>query len=531
MALVRAVDGNINALARADGQLRWQRRFDGPISDLVAFGSEQCVFASTVDGVYALNTADGSTRWHADLAAAEDPPLVVDARVYALGRYGDLVALNADDGALLWRAHLDIGDTHALLWWRDRIVVVLDGGVIGVIDPADGHVAQRIAMKEPPDLLAVDATRLVIALQSGRMLAIDRAMLRVDATDLELDDRGRLQQREPKAAPSIEMLQPGLVPPQQLWRTRVVGQVRDIGVGDDATLYFGDEHATMALAANGEVRWRASIGYAQASGLALGAQELYLGRRDHAVYALNRQDGSQRWRFETGAAVMAAPVLDGERVFIGSDDQNFYALNALDGSVLWSFHTQRPVRSTAVVGNGMVLFGGADRHVYARDARTGAARWQFEAADWIVAQPVIAGQRVFVGVGNGDVHALDLRSGRELWHFHAGGKVWFRPAVDAQRVYFGSGDGHVYALDQETGIEQWRFRTGASAEGSVELADGVLYAGSHDFHLYALDQGNGRALWRMRTGGSVFNPRVVDGRLYVASADQYLYALRLSAHP
>lgn len=533
VALVRAVDGNITAFDSIEGKLRWQRRFDGPLSDLVALGGERCVFASTVDGIHAVNATDGSTRWHVDLAAAEDAPLVVGSMVYALGRYGDLLALRADDGSLQWRAHLDIGDTHSLLWWQDRIVVVLDGGVVGVIDPVDGHIVRRIALNEPPDLLAVDGGRLLVALQSGRMLALDRVALNgLDAVDLDLDVEARLRQREASQnSSSIEVLQSGASPPQQLWRTRVVGQVHDIGVAEDATLYFGDEHATMALSAAGEVRWRASVGFAQASALALDEQHLYLGRRDHAVYALNRHDGSQRWRFETGAAVMAAPVLDAGRVFVGSDDQNFYALNVDDGSVLWSFRTQRPIRGTAVVGAGMVLFGGADRHVYARDARTGAARWQFEASDWIVAQPVIAGDRVFVGVGNGDLHALDLHSGSELWRFHAGGKIWFRPAFDAQRVFFGSGDGHIYALDQKTGVEQWRFRTGASAEGSVELADGVLYAGSHDFHLYALEQDTGRPLWRMRTGGSVFNPRVVDGRLYVASADQYLYALRLPTAP
>lgn len=530
LAVVRVLDGTVAALDRGTGAIRWQRHFEGSLSDLVESAPNQLLLASDAGFVTALDSRDGTTQWQAELPAPAMVPLVAGERVFALGRYGDLVALSRTDGKLVWRTRLDVADLFDLVWWSDRLVVVLEGGALGVVDPADGRLERSLLLDEAPDGVESDGARLLVATQSGRVLGIDRsAMDGLPAGRLLLDARAHwTPQRD--AGPgryAIEPMRAGVKLPELAWRLPVVGDVQDVAVGDDGTVYLGDERSAMAISAEGAVLWRTPMPRATCTEFALDDGAVYFGRRDHVVYALDRATGKQRWTYTTGDMVIAPPTLASGRLLIGSDDHKLHVLDASDGKPLWSFATQRLVRGAATIAGGMAIFGSADRHVYAIDFDSGKERWKFESSDWIVAHPVVANDRIFVGAGDGDFHALALATGRELWRVRTAAAIWYRPAVDADTVYFGSGDGHIYAVDQATGTERWRYRTGAAAEGSVVLADGVLYAGSHDAHLYAIEAKTGKPLWKLRAGGSVFNPKLAHGALYVASADQHLYALRL----
>lgn len=532
LAVLRTLNGTLVAFDRGNGGIRWQRSFEGPLSDLVAASDAQVMLASDAGFVAAVAASNGSIQWQAPLPAAGIKPLVIADRAYALGRYGDMVALRLADGAELWRVRLKIGDPRDLVWWSDRIVVILDDGVLGLIDPDDGSIERSLRLPETPEGLVADGSRLIVTAQSGRAIAIDRdALDRLEGSQIRIDDDAQLHAQDvldlPASGGKIEALSVGARLPELQWQFPVLGHVQDIAVDSEGDAYLSDERSVFSLTAAGATRWRKALRPAMGTQCALAEEHVYFGRRDRVVYALERDSGKQIWAFTTGAQVISPPTVAGGRVYVGSDDRHLYALDADTGAVLWSFETKRPVRGAAVVAQNRVVFGSADRNVYALDATTGDLLWQFTAEDWVVAYPLHVAGRIFVGTGHGEFHALDLLSGKPLWKFRTGGKIWFRPTADGERVFFGSGDGHIYALDQATGIERWRRRTGAAAEGSVVLAAGVIYAGSHDFHLYALDSRNGQALWRLRTGGSVFNPAVGNGMLFVASGDQQLYALKL----
>jgi outer membrane protein assembly factor BamB/DNA-binding winged helix-turn-helix (wHTH) protein len=532
LAIVQDLDGDIVALDRGNGSQRWQRHFDGLQSDLVALTASRLVFASQAGYVTALDVRDGTTVWQVELPAAELPPLVQGDTVFALGRYGDLTALCASDGSTQWRTRVEVADEYDLVWWRDRLVVMLEAGVLGLVNPHDGRVERRLRLPERPDGLDADDSRLVVATQTGRVFGIERDSLdQVKGTRIAMDSDARLEalpeQDNSGTRYALESVRPGTPLPTLLWRAPVVGDTQDVAIGSDGAVFLGDEHAAIAFSANGTTLWRTPLSSSSSTRFLPTARGVYFGRRDHGVYALDPATGKELWHYTTEGPVIAPPTLANGLVYVGSDDHRVYALRQDTGEVAWSFLTQRQVRGAAAYSDGLIIVGSADQNVYALDALSGVLRWKFAGDDWMVSEPLVLGQRVFIGSGNGDFRALNLGDGKELWRVHSGGDIFFRAAADERFVYFGSGDGHLYALDQNTGAERWRFRTGAAAEGSVILADGVLYAGSHDAHLYAIDVRSGRALWRLRAGGSVFNPSVADDRLYVASADQYLYALKL----
>lgn len=95
-------DGNgVTAVGRTDGEKRWQTELDTIRScPVIADGS---VFVSDVkQGVYALELASGSKRWHWPGTGCWSPPSVTSDRVYATEK-SDVVALDLRTGELVWR--------------------------------------------------------------------------------------------------------------------------------------------------------------------------------------------------------------------------------------------------------------------------------------------------------------------------------------------------------------------------------------------------------------------------------------------
>jgi outer membrane protein assembly factor BamB len=131
--------------------------------------------------------------------------------------------------------------------------------------------------------------------------------------------------------------------------------------------------------------------------------------------------------------------------------------------------------------------------------------------------PVVADDKVFVAsVDSHALHALDAASGEKLWRYTAGGRIDSPPTFYQGRVLFGSADGWVYCLDASDGALLWRFLAAPMDQrltafeqlesvwpvhGSVLIRDDVLYcvAGRSMFldgglHVLRLDAKTGRLL-------------------------------------
>ena len=108
-ALIANGNGRVVALAPGTGATRWSREL--PRVDGLAVGPERC-YVATDEGLFALATADGTTRWSIGTAGRGSrftPPAVADGIVYAGtgpvdGAY--VAAYDAADGTERWRVGL-----------------------------------------------------------------------------------------------------------------------------------------------------------------------------------------------------------------------------------------------------------------------------------------------------------------------------------------------------------------------------------------------------------------------------------------
>jgi hypothetical protein len=175
--------GGVRVLAAdvRSGEVQWQRDFvDIAIPGGVAVQGE-LVF--TTSPLAALDLATGATRWLAEdmPGASGTPALSADGAVLYAGRLdpalgGEVLALDAQTGAILWRTPLG-NDTLSLLerpWLSDDALVIptLGGGIVG-LDAGTGALRWVAAL---PALrfgsILVERGRIFTGLQDGQMVVL-----------------------------------------------------------------------------------------------------------------------------------------------------------------------------------------------------------------------------------------------------------------------------------------------------------------------------------------------------------------------
>jgi eukaryotic-like serine/threonine-protein kinase len=111
--------------------------------------------------------------------------------------------------------------------------------------------------------------------------------------------------------------------------------------------------------------------------------------------AYNAANGGFKWRYSpiyagtSPSPTPSYPVVSGNIVFPGFHYGVFYALNAMNGTVAWEFGdgTQIGWCANPATANGVVYVSRQDRYLYALDAATGNMKWKFLTYGTVYAGP------------------------------------------------------------------------------------------------------------------------------------------------
>jgi outer membrane protein assembly factor BamB len=303
---------------------------------------------------------------------------------------------------------------------------------------------------------------------------------------------------------------------------------------------------------------------------------VFVGTRDHGLYALRASDGSTLWRFETMGAVQSQPVYDAplDVVYFGSNDGALYAARASDGSLVWRYDSGAEVARPAVLVGETLLFGNAADNLFAIERRTGKSLWRVHRSPALgmeisgYAGPAVDHGVVFFAFSDGHVGAYDVADGSERWtpvdlsaeaeQAHGAEALRYldvdtTPIPDnlgpqGRVVFVASYLGGLYALDQDRGAPVWKddkvtgvtdlllWRQPAHQPhpGSAEFAPGgpavpaeeILLASSGATGLWAIEPATGRTLWRVPIpDGGVTAPAAVAGALIVGTTNYGAFLL------
>ncbi len=130
----------------------------------------------------------------------------------------------------------------------------------------------------------------------------------------------------------------------RLLRGPAYGQVGGNGETADAAdwpTYRHDPQRSGATAAQLDaklsVAWQTELGTVPGALVAAQGKVLVAGVDDHAVHALQLEDGKPLWHYTTGARVDSPPTVHKGLAVFGSADGRVYCLRASDGALAWSF--------------------------------------------------------------------------------------------------------------------------------------------------------------------------------------------------
>ncbi len=157
----------------------------------------------------------------------------------------------------------------------------------------------------------------------------------------------------------------------------------------------------------------------------------------NGVAAMNAITCAVLWNYTAGGGVTySSPAIVNGVMYFGSDGGNVYALNTSTGALLWSYANSGAVQSSPAVANGVVYIGSDDNNVYALNASTGAQLWSYTTGGSVESSPAIANGVVYIGSNDNNVYAFGLTDGARRKGVWAKGAASKRPDLRALRPDF-----------------------------------------------------------------------------------------------
>jgi outer membrane protein assembly factor BamB len=273
-------------------------------------------------------------------------------------------------------------------------------------------------------------------------------------------------------------------------RGPIVPPALDPSAGEHGIVVYteGADRKTSALVAidptTQDRLWRTPLGDLSRSAPVISAGRVFVGARDHVVYAVDLENGMVVWKARTQGQVDPSVAVAGGQVFAVSENPTsgraaLDAFRADNGKVAWTFSpSQLPSGATApTVAEGAVYVGFGDGTVRAVDAATGAERWHTAVrVDFSpLSSPAYADGHVYVLDRAGGLYAFDGKTGRRSWDYQFDGTGdWGAPLASKGFVAVGIDDGTVALLDARTGHVVWEARVGAGPLGALATGGDFL---------------------------------------------------------
>jgi outer membrane protein assembly factor BamB len=301
-------------------------------------------------------------------------------RIIAADRTGDVAALAATDGSVLWRVRLGEPMTVGPELDGGRVLLTTTSGHLVALDAVDGSTAWRADLGSTPVAPPIaSAGRLLVATEAPELLALDSAS-------------GALLGRLPL---------PGRpVPPALAHEVLVVGTDHGMVVAvDPATL---------------KVRWRRYMRRSVTAKVLIDHTRVYVAVADRSLRCLRLSSGSQLWRQRTGAIATASLMAAGDYVYLLCWDDDIYVVSRRSGHLAARVHLDHRLSLDAVRAKEYLYvapFTEGTVVALSLPGLTLAGKFNLAApGEWFTTPPVMAGGRVAVGSGRdaGRILALDV---------------------------------------------------------------------------------------------------------------------------
>lgn len=164
----------------------------------------------------------------------------------------------------------------------------------------------------------------------------------------------------------------------------------------------------------GDIAWIMQHSAPFASHPTIFGQNLYIGSTDGTLFSLSQSTGKVSWRYRTRGAISGRAVVVKGVVYFGSADGFVYAVNEADGRKRWRRRTGAGVQTVAATQSGL-LVASLDNFVYLLSFRNGDRLWKRQLAGRLAADPLTTSDgALFTPLSSSTGVVLNLRDGKQL---------------------------------------------------------------------------------------------------------------------
>lgn len=326
------------------------------------------VFTMDAGTTVAATSTGGGTLWSTDLTASFDKGggqssgglAAGNGRLYATTGYGELVALDAASGAVLWRQRVDAPISGAPATDGNAVYVSGRDGSAWAVDAGSGKVIWQV-VGTPGKAAYVGTAAPTVG---------DRAVIFPSS-----------------AGDLMAVLKIG--GGTKVWQASLAGK------------RLGRAYA---------------LTYDVTGDAVIAGKTLFAGSGSGRTVAMSASSGERIW--SAGEGALGPVALAGGSLFLVNDEAKLVRLNAETGEVIWSvempYFTKDKIKRRKgihahygpVMAGGRIMVVSSDGLLRAFDPTDGSLTYTAEIPGGAAAQPAVAGGTLYVVGGNGQLHAF-----------------------------------------------------------------------------------------------------------------------------
>ncbi|MCE1245498.1 MAG: PQQ-binding-like beta-propeller repeat protein [Firmicutes bacterium] len=508
-------------------------------------------------------------------------PVIEDGILYSGGDDGNIIAINASDGAILWK--------HKTMDWVNNPFVIKDGVLyaggmdkrVFAIDAVTGR--KKWETKTGGwivDTPAIGETRVFALCKDGYLYFIkkdtgefekrhfvgdiNKAFLSLSGETLiaAVENRDRIK------ISCFDAKRYSLI-----WEKSVAGKL--FGAARIYKGFFFHTYGKGLLCSenvfNGRIQWEYDLGSGILD-LVFGDANLGYSTRDNIqISAVNLETGKTAWSVQTHATMVSKIALYNNTVYVLCSDDRIYTYDAGSGVEKKQIHIGKITGEKIVVHDDVIYLlnssGGiyritdypdpvkavenkdsdlpaqnlsvlapvplnclnkivVDKKTLQTFENTASQVWTKESDETILCEPVIIkGSALLLKAGN-RMQLFDIKKSSPIWEATLQDVVNTPPVLHQGMLFCGGRSGYFYSIDSNNGKILAGQKIASNFCSAPAAGKASIFIGSTDKHLYSVSTFRGKVLWKFRTGGDIIaKPAVYKNTVIFTSGDGNVYCL------
>jgi outer membrane protein assembly factor BamB len=278
-----------------EGELSWKYRAGDGVGASPCCTDDRIISADYRGTVFCLDAGSGKALWSFPAGSKiVSTPARAGEIVFAATTDGRVIAVRYADGRKLWAKKLGASIRADLSAGKDYVLAVTTDGTLARIDRRGAIVWKRAVGAGVASSPGCDEERNLVVVG-----AKDRAV------------RGF-----------------SLSSGERIWRFAADSAVDGSPYIDGDSIYIGSKNGTLyALAPDGSLRWKRSVGGSVLSRPLIAGSVVYVTTYGSALVAVDTESGEPVGEYRAAAPIFSSPGTDGTRIYFGSNRGVFHAVS------------------------------------------------------------------------------------------------------------------------------------------------------------------------------------------------------------